>query len=354
MLERIDRARRHYLGTTAKTIAGSLGLSLSGEAKQSASRELTALGSAAEWLTSPRLSPAGLAGKVVLVDFCAYTCINWIRTLPYRRAWAERYRDRFVLIGVHTPEFPFERDIDNVRRALREMRVEYPVVIDNDYAIWRAFKNQYWPALYFLDARGRVRHHQFGEGSYEKSESTIQRLLAEAGVTSNLDGVVSVVADGVETAADWENLKSLETYVGYDRMQNFASHGGADADQRRSYAIPRRLGLNQWALSGEWTTGRQGTVLHSTTGRIAYRFHARDLHLVMGPQRRELPVSFRVLIDGRPPGAARGRDVNQDGSGAILEQRMYQLIRQPKPIVDRQFEIEFLGPGVEAFAFTFG
>jgi hypothetical protein len=334
--------------------AASLGLSLGGEEKQRASRELAALGSATEWLNSQRGTPASLAGNVLLVDFCAYTCINWMRTLPYRRAWAERYRDRFLLVGVHTPEFAFEQDVNNVRRALREMRIEYPVAIDNDYAIWRAFKNRYWPALYFIDAQGRVRQQHFGEGDYEKSEMTIQRLLAEAGVATPRDGVVSVKADGVEAPADWNNLNSPETYVGYDRMQNFASPGSADADRRRVYAVPKRLERNQWALAGDWTIRRQGAALHSPKGRIAYRFQARDLHLVMSPTRRESPVRFRVSIDGHPPGSAGGGDVNQEGSGTVLEPRMYQLIRQPKPILDRQFEIEFLDAGVETFAFTFG
>jgi thiol-disulfide isomerase/thioredoxin len=334
--------------------SAGLGLSANAEAKEHGGREFAALGSAEEWLNSPRLTQASLAGKVVLVDFCTYTCINWLRTLPYRRAWAQRYREQFVLIGVHTPEFAFERNTDNVRRALREMRVEYPVAIDNDYKIWRAFKNRYWPALYFIDARGRLRRHHFGEGAYDDSELAIQGLLSEAGVSSRGGGVVAPEANGAEVAADWDNLKSPETYVGYDRMQNFASRGTAELDRRRSYTAPARLGLNQWGLVGDWTVGRQGAALSSPNGRIAYRFHARDLHLVMGPARRESTVRFRVSVDGRPPGAARGGDVDETGAGIVAEPRMYQLIRQPKPIVDRQFEIDFLDAGVETFAFTFG
>ncbi|HYP09691.1 MAG TPA: hypothetical protein VER03_25930, partial [Bryobacteraceae bacterium] len=260
--------------------AASLGLPFNGEAKQHGSREFAAIGAAAEWLNSPRLTPASLAGKVVLVDFCTYTCINWLRTLPYRRAWAQKYREQFVLIGVHTPEFAFERDINNVRRALRELRVEYPVAIDNDYKIWRAFRNQYWPALYFIDARGRLRRHHFGEGEYEQSELAVQGLLAEAGVAGGRGHVVVAEASGVEMEADWNDLKSPETYIGHDRMRNFTSRGSADLDRRRMYEAPARLRLNQWAIAGEWTLGRQGAVLSSPHGRIMYRFHARDVHLV--------------------------------------------------------------------------
>ncbi len=316
--------------------------------------ELAAISGAADWLNSPRLTPASLAGKVVLADFCTYTCINWLRTLPYVRAWAQKYREGLVVIGVHTPEFPFEQNLDNVRRAVREMKIEYPIVIDNDYAIWRAFKNQYWPALYFIDARGRVRQHQFGEGEYEQSEMTIQRLLGEAGVAGTRAGTVSVDASGVEAPADWDNLKSPENYVGAERTENFASPGGPQLDRRRVYTAPKRLSLNQWALAGEWTMGKQATVSSSPNGRIVYRFHARDLHLVMGPPRQGASVRFRVSIDGQPPGPAHGLDVDERGNGTLVEQRLYQLIRQPKPIADRQFEIEFLDAGVETFAFTFG
>ena len=320
----------------------------------SAPRELAALGGAAEWLNSPRLTPSSLAGKVVLVDFWTYTCINWLRTLPYVRAWTQKYREGLVLIGVHTPEFAFERNVDNVRRAVKQMRIEYPVAIDNDYAIWRAFNNQYWPALYFIDARGRVRQHHFGEGEYEQSEKTIQQLLAEAGVAGISGGSVSVDAKGLEVAADWGNLKSPENYVGHERTENFVSPGGVERDRRRVYTAPARLALNQWALAGEWTIGKQAMVLNSPNGRIVYRFHARDLHLVMGPVAQGASVRFRVSIDGQPPGPAHGLDVDEGGNGTVVEQRLYQLIRQPKPIVDRQFQIEFLDAGVETLAFTFG
>ena len=324
-------------------------------AEAGASRELTAIGRATEWLNSPRLTPEALAGKVVLVQFCTYTCINWLRTLPYVRAWEQRYRQQLVVIGVHTPEFAFEHNVDNVRRALQQMKVTYPVVMDNGYAIWRAFDNNSWPALYFVDARGRVRQHHFGEGEYEQSEKAIQRLLAEAGGAGVRDGEgVKVEAAGVEAPADWTNLRSPENYVGYQRTEGFASPGGIDRDRRRPYVAPARLALNRWALAGDWTMGPQATVLNSPTGRITCRFHARDLHLVMGPSRREHPVRFRVSLDGQRPGAARGLDINEDGNGTVAEQRMYQLVRQPGPIVDRTFEIEFLDAGIEAFAFTFG
>jgi thiol-disulfide isomerase/thioredoxin len=317
--------------------------------------ELPSLGSATEWLNSPPLTAAGLRGKVVLIDFWTYTCINWLRSLPYVRAWAEKYKDQgLVVIGVHAPEFAFEKNLDNVRRAAKAMRVDYPIAIDNDYAIWRAFKNEYWPALYFVDAQGRIRHHHFGEGDYERSEMIIQQLLAEAGVGGIRRGPVSVDARGAEAAADWDSLKSPENYLGQERTQNFASAGGAVLGKRRVYSVPARLRLNQWALSGDWTMEKQAAVLNKPNGRIAYRFHARDLHLVMGPAPRGTSVRFRVLIDGRPPGAAHGIDVDDQGNGTVTEQRLYQLIRQPKPIADRQFEIEFLDPGVEAFAFTFG
>jgi thiol-disulfide isomerase/thioredoxin len=317
--------------------------------------ELPSLGGATEWLNSPPLTATGLRGKVVLIDFWTYTCINWLRTLPYVRAWAEKYKKQgLVVIGVHSPEFAFEKNVDNVRRAAKDMRVEYPIAIDSDHAIWRAFKNEYWPALYFVDAQGHIRHHQFGEGEYEQSEMIIQQLLAEAGIGGIGHELVSVDARGAEAVADWGSLKSPENYVGYERTENFASSGGAVVDKRHVYAAPAQLKLNHWALSGDWTVGKHATVLNKANGRITYRFHARDLHLVMGPAVRGTSVRFRVLIDGQPPGAAHGIDVDDQGNGTVTEQRLYQLIRQGKPIADRQFEIEFLDPGVEAFVFTFG
>jgi thiol-disulfide isomerase/thioredoxin len=314
------------------------------------------LDGATDWINSPPLTGSALRGKVVLIDIWTYTCINWLRTLPYVRAWAEKYKNQgLVVIGVHSPEFAFEHNIDNVRREAKAMRVDYPIAIDNDFAVWRGLNNNYWPALYFIDAQGRIRHHQFGEGDYDRSERVIQQLLAEAGQGGSSPELASVDARGAEVAAAWDSLKSPENYVGYDRTENFASPGGAALDKRRVYALPARLKLNQWALAGDWTFGKQATALNKPNGRIAYRFHARDLHLVMGPAAPGSPVRFRVLIDGQPPGAAHGIDVDEQGNGTASEQRLYQLIRQPKPIADRQFEIEFLDPGVvEAFAFTFG
>jgi hypothetical protein len=333
--EGIDHDRRLFLATAAMTLTvGRVGM-------LGQSRELAAIGGAAEWLNSPRLTAAGLLGKVVLVNFCTYTCINWLRQLPYVRAWAQKYRQEFVLIGVHTPEFAFEKDLDNVRPALQKLRVDYPIVIDNDYAIWRAFRNNYWPALYFIDPRGRVREHYFGEGEYERSERAVQQLLTEAGVAGVHEGVVSVDGSGIEAAADWENLRSPENYLGSDRTQNFSTR-------------PARLSLNQWALAGEWARGSLAIASTAPQARIVNRFHARDLHLVMGPSRRDQVVRFRVTIDGQQPGPAHGLDVDERGNGTVVEPRMYQLIRQPSPIVDRTFAIEFLDAGVEAFAFTFG
>jgi thiol-disulfide isomerase/thioredoxin len=363
MSEEINHDRRGFLGAAALAVAAAqLGLSgcvapqlTRAEGQLPIEGKLPALGSVTEWLNSQPLMTDGLRGKVVLVQFWTYTCINWLRTLPYVSAWAEKYRDQgLVVIGVHTPEFAFEKDVANVRQAAKDMRVVYPIAIDNDYAIWRAFKNQYWPALYFVDAQGHIRHHQFGEGEYEQSERIIQQLLAEAGFARLSHEVVSVDARGVEAAADWDSLKSPENYVGYARTENFASPGGAVVDKPRLYAAPARLGLNQWALSGDWTMKKQFTALNQANGRIACRFHARDLHLVMGPAARGGSVRFRVLIDGEPPGARHGIDVDAQGGGTITQQRLYQLIRQPKPITDQQFEIEFLDSGVEAFAFTFG
>ena len=320
-----------------------------------AGAELASLGRATEWLNSPPLSPQALRGKVVLVDFWTYTCINWRRTLPYLRAWADKYRDQgLVVIGVHAPEFSFEKNLGNVRWALKDMRIDYPVAVDNDHAIWRGFANEYWPALYFIDAQGRVRHHLFGEGSYEQSEMVIQELLREAGAKDVSRGTVKVDARGLDVAADWGNLQSPENYVGFARTENFASPGGAVPDVPRRYELPARLGLNEWALSGDWTVGREATRLDQPNGRIAYRFHARDLHLVMGKAVPGTPLKFRVLIDGQPPGAAHGGDVDEAGNGVVTEQRLYQLVRQSGPVADHLFEIEFFDPGVEAFAFTFG
>lgn len=316
--------------------------------------ELPSLDGATGWLNSAPLTAARLRGHVVLVDFCTYTCINWIRSLPYVRAWASKYADQgLVVLGVHTPEFAFERSAGNVRWAVRDLRVGYPVATDNHYAIWHAFGNMYWPALYFVDAQGRIRHHQFGEGDYEESELIIQQLLA-SGADRPARSVVSVHAQGVEAPADWATLESPENYAGYERTENFASPGGIVPDESRGYAAPIRLRLNHWALSGDWTVAGQASTLNAAIGRIAYRFHARDLHLVMGPAAAAAPVRFRVLIDGQPPGADHGLDVDGQGIGTVPQQRLYQLIRQRGLIAERTFEITFLDPGVQAYSFTFG
>jgi thiol-disulfide isomerase/thioredoxin len=316
---------------------------------------LPSLDGATGWLNSPPLSAADLRGRVVLVEFWTYSCINWLRSLPYVRAWAEKYRDRgLVVIGVHSPEFAFEREVDNVRGAAKDLRVDYPIAIDSGFEIWRAFDNHYWPALYFIDAQEHIRHHQFGEGDYEQSELILQQLLAEAGSGGIGHEVVSVDARGLEAAADWRSLKSPENYLGYDRAENFASPGGAASDKPRVYAAPARLTLNHWALSGDWTVGQQAAVLNQANGRIVYRFHARDLHLVLAPPSDGRPVRFRVKLDGAPPGPDHGLDVDAEGWGSVQQPRLYQLVRQATPIADRTFEIEFFDGGVRAYVFTFG
>ena len=315
--------------------------------------ELPAFDGAIAWLNSTPLTPVGLRGHVVLVNFGTYTCINWIRSLPYVRAWADKYSHQgLTVVGVQTPEFEFEGDLDNVGRAIKEMDVRYPVVVDNDYAIWQAFNNHYWPALYFVDSIGRIRHHHFGEGEYEQSEMVLQMLLREAGADVE-PGLVRIEPHGVETAADWASLGSPESYLGYGRALNFASPGGLVPDERHVYSAPAELRRNQWSLSGSWQIGPVPALLNEPGGSISYQFHARDLHLVMGPAARP-PVRFRVRLDGEPPGPAHGVDLDENGSGSADYQRIYQLIRQPEPIGDRLFEIEFLDAGVEAFVFTFG
>ena len=315
--------------------------------------ELPAFDGATTWLNGAPLTPAELRGRVVLVSFGTYTCINWLRSLPYVRAWADKYAGRgLVVVGVQTPEFEFEGDLGNVRRAIEELGVRYPVAVDNDYAMWQAFDNHYWPALYFVDAQGRIRHHHFGEGEYEESEMVLQMLLREAGADVE-QGLVTLEPDGVEAAADWASLGSPETYVGYGRGVGFASPGGFAPDQRHGYSAPGDLRRNQWSLAGDWRVGVEPAVLDRPGGSITFQFHARDLHLVMGPPPGSPPVRFTVRIDGEPPGPGHGVDVDEAGNGTADYQRMYQLIRQPAT-GDRRFEIEFLDSGVEAYVFTFG
>ena len=306
------------------------------------------LGGAAGWLNSEPLSRAELRGHVVLVNFWTLTCINWLRTEPYVRAWSQAYRaDGLVVIGVHTPEFGFEHEVDLVRQATRDRSIDYPVAVDNDYAIWNAFENRYWPALYFIDGDGVIRDHQFGEGRYQDSERVIQRLL---GIERELTRPAGA---GVEAEADWDNLRTPETYLGYARGENFASPGYRSPDQRRFYEFPERLGLNQWALAGEWTLGRENVVLDQPGGSIAFRFHARDAHLVLST-RSSRPIPFRVLVDGRPPGRSHGVDVDEDGNGLLQHGRLYQLARAQGAVQERALEVIFSDPGAEAYVFTFG
>jgi thiol-disulfide isomerase/thioredoxin len=313
------------------------------------------LDGATTWLNSQPLDLAALRGKVVLVDFWTYTCINWLRSYPYVRAWAEKYRERgLVVVGIHAPEFSFEKDLDNVRRAVAERKLHYPVAVDNEQAIWRAFDNHYWPALYMIDAQGRIRHHQFGEGNYAQSERVLQQLLAEAGNTGIGPETVSVEGRGIEAAADWASLRSPENYLGHQRTEGFVSPGGAVPGRAHRYAAPAMLRLNQWALEGDWTVESEATRLNQEGGRIVARFQARDLHLVLTPPVPGQPVRFRVRLNGVAPGSDHGVDVDGEGWGTVDAPRLYQLVRQSGPVAARSFEIEFLTPGVRAYAFTFG
>jgi len=307
------------------------------------------------WINSEPLTRDGLRGKVVLVDFWTFTCINWLRTLGYVRGWAEKYADHgLVVIGVHTPEFPFEADRANVERAVTEMRIGYPVALDPDYAVWQAFGNHYWPALYLADAEGRIQHHVFGEGEYAETERFIQRLLRESGAIGVPDDLVPPVTDGVEAQADWNDLRSPESYVGAQQGRNFASPSPAVFDQPHRYTAPDSLILNSWALSGDWTIGDGEVMVNQAGGGIRYRFHARDVNLVLRPATPGAAVPFHVLLDGTAPGPAHGVDIDEAGRGTLTEPRLYQLIRQPGRIEDRTVEIVFDEPGAEAYVFTFG
>ena len=312
------------------------------------------LDGAQEWLNSAPLTMEGLKGKVVLVDFWTYSCINCLRSIPYVRAWAEKYRDHgLVVIGVHAPEFAFERNVDNVKNAIKTLKIGYPVAIDNEYKIWRAFENEYWPAHYFIDANGKVRHHHFGEGGYAESERVIQKLLVEAGNKNVPMDIAMVNASGAEAASNKSDVDSPETYIGYNRGDHFVSPGGMVQDESHAYAAGEPQ-LNEWSLVGKWTIGEERAQLDEKDGSIVYRFHARDLHLVLGPSVEGSKIRFRITIDGKAPGEAHGMDADAEVNGVVTTQRLYQLIRAPEPIADHTFEIRFLDPGVQAYAFTFG
>ncbi|KRC26353.1 cytochrome c biogenesis protein DipZ [Acidovorax sp. Root219] len=319
--------------------------------------EVPSLDGAVQWLNSPALTTAGLRGKVVLVDFWTYSCINCLRAMPYVKAWAEKYKDQgLVVVGVHAPEFAFERDAANVAKAVRDLGITYPVAIDNNYAIWRAFQNRYWPAHYLIDAQGRMRYHHFGEGNYAESERAIQQLLREAGTAATpvRDGLAQVAAQGVHQPADLGAVRSQETYLGYERAEHFASAEPAVRDRAATYTAPARPALNAWGLAGQWTVGAERATLAAGSGRIVYRFQARDLHLVLGPGTGGKPVRFKVTVDGQAPGESRGIDVAADGIGTVTDQRLYQLVRQGGEVRERTFSIEFLDAPVDAYAFTFG
>jgi hypothetical protein len=309
---------------------------------------MPSLGGATEWLNSEPLGPAELRGHVVLVNFWTLTCINWLRQEPYVRAWSRAYRDEgLVVIGVHTPEFSFEHEIDRVRQATKAREIDYPVAADNDYEIWNAFANHFWPALYFLDADGIIRDFHFGEGRYDASERVIQRLLGIERELSSVEGL------GVEAEPDWDQLRSPETYLGYGRSGRFVSRDGVATDERRAYELPQNLDVNQWALEGEWTIGRENVVLEQSGGSIAYRFEARDAHLVLSSTAGD-PIPFRMLLDGEAPGPSHGVDTDEDGNGVLEDGRLYQLVRAHDTVRERRLEITFLEPGAEAYAFTFG
>ena len=357
MQDAFDPGRRRFLAAVMGT---GVGLAMFGHSgcssdagRETAGEGLNALRRATTWINSPPLSTGGLRGKVVVVNVCTYTCINWLRSLPYVRAWERKYRGSgLIVVAVHTPEFPFEHDVDNVRHALSAMDVVYPVAVDNDYAVWKGLDNNYWPATYVFDAQGQLRHQHFGEGEYEGIEREIQQLLADNGARDLDRTLLRVEGRGIEAPADWTTLGTPETYLGSARSERFA--GGTAANGRPAFTVPEQLRLNEWALDGAWRIGSQAVTLGGTTGRIVMRFHARDVHLVMAPATRGTAMPFRVRLDGQPPGAAHGGDVDQQGNGTLAEQRLYQLIRQSNPIADRTVEITFLAKNAEALAFTFG
>ncbi|MFL5481967.1 MAG: redoxin domain-containing protein [Gemmatimonadaceae bacterium] len=350
--------RRSFIGAAAAALGaarlGAIGAAIQQMACAALVNEgtLPSLSGATEWINSPPLTPEGLRGKVVLVDFWTYTCVNWTRTLPYVRAWAEKYKDQgLVVIGAHTPEFAFEKDIENIRWAAKAMNVNYPIAVDSDYGIWHAFDNNYWPAAYIADANGTLRFHHYGEGNYDGIERTVQRLLNEAG--KKTDGqLVKVDPRGLEVAADYGTLRSQENYLGYRQAEGFT--GDTREDLPHLYTVPSRLSLNQWALNGNWTIKDRPVVLNEPNGSIVYRFHGRDVNLIMSPPSKGQSVRFTVKVDGKPPGASHGDDTDAEGNGSVTHQRCYQLVRLRDRVTDRTFEIQFGDAGVEAYDFTFG
>src|SRR5215211_9309728 len=365
LLPKLTQTRRRFLGGAAMTMSVPLGKRgllrsivhrLAGEQPAlPVEGSLATFAGATGWLNSEPLTPEGLRGRIVLVDFWTYTCVNWLRTLPYVRAWDAKYADRgLTTIGVHTPEFDFEHDLDNVTTQSPALNVPYPIAVDSDYGVWQAFDNHYWPAVYLADAQGRIRYHHFGEGEYAMTEMAIQQLLVEAGAEDVDPTLVAVDPVGLEVAADYQTLRSPETYLGYGQATGMASPDGLRSDEAHDYPPPTRLRLNEWAPAGGWAISRRAATATAPNARLAYRFQARDVNLVMGPAERGTSIPFRVYLDGELATGAHGTDVDADGTGTVTEQRTYQLIRQPAPISERVFEIEVLDPGVELFCFTFG
>jgi thiol-disulfide isomerase/thioredoxin len=317
--------------------------------------DFPSLTGAVSWLNSAPLTPESLKGKVVLIDFWTYSCINCLRALPYITSWYEKYKgDGLVVLGIHSPEFAFEKNESNVKRAVRDLGIKYPVALDNNYAIWQSFNNQYWPAHYFIDAKGHIRGHHFGEGNYDESEELIRQLLSEAGAHGLPPAVSNIRKDGVQASADEKHVASPETYIGYERAQHFVSSGGFGRGETKSYSVPDSLNLNDWGLSGSWRVDAEKAVSLGVGAKIVFRFHARDVHLVLGPGADGKPVRFRVTVDGQDPGVSHGVDIDSSGAGVARDQRLYQLIRQSSDIRDRTFTIEFLDPGIQAYSFTFG
>jgi cytochrome c biogenesis protein CcdA/thiol-disulfide isomerase/thioredoxin len=350
----LDKLRPNQKTASGPSMTKQTGPSSEANAELPVEDLMPSLDGAQEWLNSSPLSLEALKGKVVLVDFWTYSCINCLRSIPYVRAWAEKYRDHgLVVIGVHAPEFAFERNVANVKNAIATLKIGYPVAIDNEYKIWRSFENEYWPAHYFVDGNGKVRHHHFGEGDYDESEQIIQKMLKDAGNKDVPTGTVAVNASGAEAASDASDVRSPETYVGYDRGNHFVSPGGVVSDKSHAYTAGEPQ-LNEWSLTGNWTVEAERAQLDEKDGSIVYRFHARDLHLVLGPSTEGSQIRFRVTIDGKTPGNAHGMDVDAEGNGVVTTQRLYQLVRATGAVADHTFEIRFLDPGVQAYAFTFG